>query len=113
MGGLATTLVVVYVDRSGRHTETASADTPAPTPVSTAPTAASIDGTYDVKVKVVSADYGSTWPSPQLVAGQEVPQRWTIDCRATTCKVTITTGHIAEDPDGATVATTDDRTFAV
>lgn len=112
-GGLATTLVVVYVDRSTHHTETTPAS--ATTPVTQAAHAevAALDGQFDVDVTVVAAEYGATWPSTPLTAGQHLAQRWTFDCRKATCKVSISTGHVAEDPDGATLSTTDDRNYSV
>jgi len=112
VGALGTTLVVVYVDRSQHHVETVKAATSTPTGAVHAEVA-SLDGTYDVDVTVVNAVYGSTWPNPQLTAGQHLPQRWTVDCKLATCKVTIASGHVAEDPDGATLSTTDDKNYTV
>lgn len=113
VAGLATTLVVVFVDRSGHHTTLVDTSTPAATtPAATVPPAA-LDGEHDVTVTVVSAEYGTTWPGPRLVAGQTLGQRWTIDCREDTCRVDVGSGHVTEDPDGASVSTTDGRVFSV
>ncbi|MEY2430550.1 MAG: hypothetical protein QOC92_275 [Acidimicrobiaceae bacterium] len=113
IGGLLTTLVVVYADRRNRGHSTA------PLPPVTATTSVgpptALQGNFDVTLTATAVEYGSTWTSanPQIAVGQAVTQRWSIDCRSSICVINITTGHIAEDPDGATVASTDGRTFAV
>src|SRR5436190_1669925 len=104
VGALGTTLVVVYVDRSRHHTETVKASTSTPTSAVHAEVAA-LDGTYDVDVTVAGAEYGTTWPNTKLTTGQHLAQHWTIDCRLSTCQVSIGSGHVAEDPDGATLST--------
>lgn len=113
IGGLLTTLVFVFVDRQGRHHEsvTASATT---VPVTSAPSAA-LQGSYDITIRVLSADYGATWPAtnPRLTPGQILSQTWSIDCRGSACAISITSGHVAEDPSGATVASTDNAVFEV
>jgi hypothetical protein len=107
---LATTLVIVYASRSGGHEETLAVSADAP--FSAAPvTPAALNGEYDVSLRVASAEYGATWPSPLLTVGQTIAQRWSIDCRAASCRVRITTGHVVEDPGDATVTTDDDRVF--
>jgi hypothetical protein len=113
IGGLLTTLVVVYVDRRNRG------HSAAPLPPVTATTsvgpAAALQGNFDVTLKAVAVEYGATWSAatPRLTVGQAVQQSWSIDCRGSTCVINISAGHIAEDPDGATVASTDGRTFSV
>lgn len=109
IAGLVTTLVLVYLNRNGGDDTVASVSAPAP---ATIPPAA-LSGTYDVTVTVGSAEYGATWPSPQLTAGQQLSQRWSITCRRDSCIVRITSGHIVEDPDGAGVSTSDGRSFSV
>jgi hypothetical protein len=42
-----------------------------------------------------------------------VTQRWGITCRRDSCQVKVTTGHIVEDPDGASVSSTDNQSFSV
>lgn len=111
-GGLATTLVVVYIDRSGHHVTTVEAGS-THTTVATGPTVAALDGTYNVTITVVNADYGVTWPGPQLTDGQQLTQRWTIVCKATSCKLTVANGHVAEDPDGASMQSTNNTNFVV
>ena len=112
IAGLATTLVLVFLNRRDHHEIVVGVSTPSPTTSGTPPPAA-LNATYDVSVAVVSAEYGATWPSPQLTPGQQVTQAWTITCRRDTCIARITAGHIVEDPDGASVSTTDRRNFSV
>ena len=112
IAGLATALVLVFINRNGQDEKNVSVSTPLPATTVTGPPAV-LDGTYDVIVTVTSAEYGATWPSPQLTAGQQLPQRWSIACRRDTCVVRITSGHIVEDLDGASVSTNDGRTFSV
>jgi hypothetical protein len=113
IGGLTTTLVVAYADRRHRG------HSAAPIPVATATTSVgpptALQGNFDVTLTAAAVEYGATWSaaSPRLTPGQTVQQRWSIDCRTSTCVINVTAGHIAEDPDGATVATTNGRTFVV
>ena len=111
IGVLVTTLVVVFLDRRGRHR------TSLPPPVVTATTGVPtvLQGTFDVTLTATSVEYGATWnsASPRLTAGQKLEQRWSIDCRGLTCVINVVAGHVPEDPEGATVASTDGHTFAV
>ena len=111
IGALATTLVVVYLDRRGGHQ--AVAPPPVVTATSGVPTA--LQGTFDVVLTTTAVEYGATWisASPRLTVGQTVSQQWAIDCRGLTCVINVPAGHVPEDPDGATVASTDGTTFAV
>ena len=113
IAGLVTTLVLVFISRNGQDEKVVSASVPPPPTTTVTIPPASLDGTYDVTVTVGSAAYGATWPSPHLRAGQLVNQQWAITCRRDSCIVGITAGHIVEDPDGASVSTTDGRTFSV
>ena len=111
IGVLVTTLVVVFVDRRGRH----QAALPPPVVTATTGVPTVLQGSFDVTLTTTSVEYGSTWngASARLTPGQTVQQRWSIDCRGLTCVINVVNGHVPEDPDGATVASTDGRAFAV
>jgi hypothetical protein len=113
IAGLLTTLVFVFVDRSSTKKSVVSAPAPAPTATTAITPPAVLNGSYDVTITVVSAEYGATWPGGQVVSGQQVQQVWSFACGRDTCVIRITSGHIVEDPDTASVATTDGRTFTV
>jgi hypothetical protein len=112
VGGLATALVVVYIDRNGRDNRVVTVSAPVSTTVGTTPVAA-LNGTYDVIITAASAEYGATWPGPQLTPSVPITQQWLITCLRDTCAVKVTTGHVAEDPDGANLSTADNKTFSV
>ena len=97
VGGLATALVVVYIDRNGKDNKVVTVSTPVATTTGTTPVAA-LNGTYDVIVTVVSAEYGATWPGPQLTPSAPVTQQWSITCRANSCAVKVTSGHVSRRP---------------
>jgi hypothetical protein len=113
IAGLGTTLVFVFLhQRNEDDSVDASVSPPISTTTVVTPPAA-INGIYDVVVTVTSAEYGASWPGTQLVAGQQLTQTWSMDCRHDTCELSITSGHVVEDPDAASVSTTDNRTFSV
>ena len=93
-------------------------DGPRKAAVTTAPSvpavaAPDLTGTYDVTLRIASVEYGATWPaaSTRLSPGQTIAQRWDVECRGTVCTIAVSGNHIPEDPNGATVAATDDKTF--
>ncbi|MEY2405334.1 MAG: hypothetical protein QOG39_250 [Acidimicrobiaceae bacterium] len=113
--GAVITVLVVVVTR--RVTDDSSSPTSA---VAAGPTASTLPaprlaGSYEVTLDVVAIDYGATWPasSPRLSAGQRLVQRWSVECRGTSCAISVTGNHIAEDMNGATVTSTDAKTFQV
>jgi hypothetical protein len=114
IAALAATLVVVFINRNNHDTTVENVVAPLASTSTVPPVApAVLDGTFDVTATVVSAEYGATWPHPQLVAGQQLTQSWSVTCRLDTCVARVVSGHVPEDPDGASVSTTDGHTFAV
>ena len=113
IGGLVTTLVVVYIDRRSSGESVATPPLPSSTTTTGPPSA--LQGDFDVAMTVASVEYGATWSAatPRLTPGQVVDEQWAVNCNAAGCVVTVTRGHIAEDPDRAAMSSADGRTFSV
>jgi hypothetical protein len=108
---VAVAVVVIGRLRDDSTPATVATVPPASPPSTSAPS--ELSGTYDVTLTVSSAEYGATWPASaaQLVPGQKVPQRWSIECSGPTCAIDVISGHIPEDPDGAVVSALDENSF--